>query len=73
MARLELSVQCKYEVFLHDVEVPDDIAKVLVGASVVRDGTEVYDWLSDHIKEDDALVWEYDVWLADYVEEEGGE
>lgn len=72
MARVDLSVRCTYEVSLDDVEVPDDIAEVLVNASFIREGTEAYEWLSDHIKEDDAWCWDYDVYNVDYVEEEGG-
>lgn len=73
MARIDLAVRCKYDVSLYDVEVPDDIAKVLVDAPFVQEGTEAFEWLSDNIRESDASDWEYDIWLADYVEEKGGE
>lgn len=71
MARIDLSVRCLYEVSLYDVEVPDDIAEVLVDAHFVYEDTEAFDWLSDNISEGEASDWEYEV-SADYVEEEGG-
>ena len=62
---ISLNVKCTYCVECEFDDVPEEIAKQLLELDEVKEGTDVYDWLSDHIKEGDAYEWEYDVWNAE--------
>ena len=61
---ISLNVKCTYEVDCEFEDVPEEIAKKLIDMDEVKEGSDVFDWLSDHIKESDATDWEFDVWNA---------
>lgn len=61
---ISLNVTCTYEVDCEFEDVPEEIAKKLLDMDEVKEGSDVFDWLSDHIKESDATDWEFDVWNA---------
>lgn len=69
--KIMLDVKCTYSVSCEFDDVPEKIANQLLELDEVKEGTDVYDWLSDHIKEGDAYEWEFDVWNAE--KGEGGE
>ena len=67
----DLTVRVKYTVGLGDVEVSDEVYEALqnladrgeMNCDFVYDkqvGT-AFEWLSDHIHEDDAIDWNYEV------------
>lgn len=62
-----INVKCIYKVDCDFEDVPEEIAKKLLDMDEVKEGSDVYDWLSDHIKESDACEWEYDVWNAEEI------
>ena len=61
---IELFAQCSYTVNGEFDNVPDEIAKKLIDMDEVTENSEVYDWLSDHIKESDAADWSFDIFNA---------
>ena len=68
---ISLSVECTFSVDCEFDDVPEKIANQLLEMDDVKEGTEVYDWLSDHIRESDACDWEFDIMNAEKME--GGE
>lgn len=62
---ISINVRCTYEVESDFENVPEEIAKKLLDMDEVEEGSDVYVWLSDHIKEADATNWNYDIWNAD--------
>ena len=68
--KINLNVRCTYSVECEFDNVPDEVAGSLINLEDVREGTEVYDWLSDNIRECDAMDWEFDVLNAEEIKEE---
>lgn len=68
---IELIVKCIYVVNREFDNVPDKIAKSLIDMDEITEGSEVYDWLSDHVKEEDAVDWDFI--LVNANKTEGGE
>lgn len=68
---IRLNVKCTYYVEYDFDDVPENIANQLLEMDDIEEGTDVYYWLSDHIREVDASDWEFDVWNAEKLE--GGE
>ena len=64
---IRLNVKCTYSV---DCEF-DDVPEKILEMDEVKEGTDVYDWLSDNIREGDACDWEFDIMNAEKME--GGE
>ncbi|RGV56524.1 hypothetical protein DWW00_22715 [Bacteroides fragilis] len=67
-----LTVKMTYRVGLGNVEVPDDVYDFFAkcydeGGDVPmpnesdEDSAEAYEWLSDNIREADAMDWEYEI------------
>lgn len=66
----DLSVTVTYTVGIGDVEVPDKVFEQLdkmakygitIGLGNSDEYEEVFGWLIDNIREDDAMDWEYEV------------
>ena len=63
----DLSVTVTYTVQLSDVDVPDAIFEILENNSEFSDSDtdmtklDALEWLSENIKENDALSWSYEV------------
>lgn len=68
--KIELQVNCSYTVDSEFDNVPDEIAKKLIDMDEVIEGSEVYDWLSDHIRERDATDWSFDIINANGLKED---
>ena len=66
--KIRLNVKCTYYVECEFDDVPEKIANQLLEMDEVKEGTDVYDWLSDNIIEFDACDWEYDVLNAEKLE-----
>lgn len=64
---IRINVKCTYEVDCDFENVPEEIAQKLLDMDEVKEGSDVFDWLSDHIKEGDASDWEYDVWNVEEI------
>ncbi len=64
---INIKVKCTYEVDCDFENVPEEIAQKLLDMDEVKEGSDVFDWLSDHIKEGDASDWEYDVWNVEEI------
>jgi hemerythrin len=47
-------------------DIPREIVDKM-NEGIQEDGTEVTEWLTDHIHEEDACDWEYDITLMDIV------
>lgn len=64
---IDLSVTVTYTVQLSDVDVPDAIFEILENNSEFSDSdtdmskSDTLEWLSENIKEGDALNWNYEV------------
>ena len=57
-----LTVNVTYRVGLDNVEVPDDVYGVVPNPSESdEDSAKASEWLSDNIREADAMDWEYDI------------
>lgn len=67
---IKLCVKCSYTVDCEFDNVPDEIAQKLIDMDEVIEDSEVYDWLSDHIKESDATDWDFDVINANELRED---
>lgn len=61
---IRLDVDCTYTVN-GEYDVPDDIAHDLLNCVRIEKGSPTYDWLFDHIREDDAEDRGFDLWLAE--------
>ena len=66
----DLNVTVTYTVGLGDVEVPEKVFEQLdkmaqygitIGLGNSEEYEEVFGWLRDNIREDDAMDWEYEV------------
>jgi len=61
----DLRVTVKYTVGYGNIEVPDDVYEQLMNNSEFPTSDtrydEAQDWLADHIREEDAMDWEYEI------------
>lgn len=64
---VELDVNVTYSVG-GTFEIPDEVAEQLEFGKV-DDQSPLFEWLTDHIREEDAMDWKYDITCFNEAEE----